>query len=313
MNIPRSRSPSTSPDDINDGSRPYKINAPLSKIASHSYTKSASSFAVPNVESSSMTDEAKNNSTTTGDRLDIRISTIIDQLPSPIRFEATPQKDVKSTGNGKSSPALHAATNTRPSEETLRLVPARDSRYTSQHARDGRTYLLLRSTGGDPIKLFIRLVGDHERAMVRVGGGWADLAEFLRQFVEHHGSKAPASGPRVVQQLPSSTATFANRTKSGTLSSLSDRNQDDQASDSGSSHGASPIRTPNLGSSSPMMTSPIATPNYVFHKAGPYTTPTQVGVGRWTPNKSTVAGSSSSPRRSAGYRSGRSRIVLGGD
>ena len=27
-----------------------------------------------------------------------------------------------------------------------------------------------------------------ERAMVRVGGGWADLAEYLKVYVAHHGS-----------------------------------------------------------------------------------------------------------------------------
>jgi len=36
------------------------------------------------------------------------------------------------------------------------------------------------------LKLFIRLVGSEERVMVRVGGGWMDLDEFLWQYAEHH-------------------------------------------------------------------------------------------------------------------------------
>ena len=30
--------------------------------------------------------------------------------------------------------------------------------------------------------------------MVRVGGGWADLGEYLRQYAEHHGRRTISEG-----------------------------------------------------------------------------------------------------------------------
>ena len=51
-------------------------------------------------------------------------------------------------------------------------------------------YHLHRTDGKAPTKLYIRLVGKNgERAMVRVGGGWEDLAEYLKRYVAHHKSK----------------------------------------------------------------------------------------------------------------------------
>jgi len=68
-----------------------------------------------------------------------------------------------------------------------------------------KVYHLSRSTGEAPIKLFVRLVGEHgERVMVRVGGGWADLGEYLKEYASHHGRRTTAESEDKVeiQDLP---------------------------------------------------------------------------------------------------------------
>ena len=56
-----------------------------------------------------------------------------------------------------------------------------------------------------PTKLHVRLVGENgERVMVRVGGGWADLAEYLREYSLHHGTRANQDGKFEVANLPTS-------------------------------------------------------------------------------------------------------------
>jgi hypothetical protein len=53
-----------------------------------------------------------------------------------------------------------------------------------------KLYHLTQPGTDKPIKLFIRRVGENgERVMVRVGGGWSDLGEYLRQYAEHHGRR----------------------------------------------------------------------------------------------------------------------------
>jgi len=71
------------------------------------------------------------------------------------------------------------------------------------HASDQaiKLYHLTQPGVDKPIKLFVRRVGENgERVMVRVGGGWADLGEYLRQYVEHHGRRT-VSGSGVVEIL----------------------------------------------------------------------------------------------------------------
>ncbi|KAI1108990.1 hypothetical protein F5Y14DRAFT_445034 [Nemania sp. NC0429] len=74
------------------------------------------------------------------------------------------------------------------------LAPVRDTRPRSTSSQGIRLYHLSRS-GETPIKLFIRCVGEqNERVMVRVGGGWADLGEYLRDYAVHHGSRSKGEG-----------------------------------------------------------------------------------------------------------------------
>lgn len=62
---------------------------------------------------------------------------------------------------------------------------------TKSTQQDIKVYHLSRSSGEPPIKLFIRCVGEGgQRVMVRVGGGWADLGEYLKEYATHHGRRS---------------------------------------------------------------------------------------------------------------------------
>ncbi|RYC60998.1 hypothetical protein CHU98_g5209 [Xylaria longipes] len=78
----------------------------------------------------------------------------------------------------------------RSATPSFMLAPVRDTRPRSTSSHGIRLYHLSRS-GEMPIKLFIRCVGEqNERVMVRVGGGWSDLGEYLRDYAIHHGSRS---------------------------------------------------------------------------------------------------------------------------
>lgn len=77
--------------------------------------------------------------------------------------------------------------------------------------QDIKLYHLSRGTGEPPIKLFIRCVG--ERVMVRVGGGWADLGEYLKEYAVHHSRRShQGADSRVeVRDMPRSFSSLSTR------------------------------------------------------------------------------------------------------
>jgi hypothetical protein len=79
----------------------------------------------------------------------------------------------------------------------LTLAPAEEATARKAGLSDPEIKLYhLSEQGKDkPIKLFVRRVGENgERVMVRVGGGWADLGEYLRGYAEHHGRCTVSDG-----------------------------------------------------------------------------------------------------------------------
>ncbi|KUI56736.1 hypothetical protein VP1G_04140 [Cytospora mali] len=78
--------------------------------------------------------------------------------------------------------------------------------------QDIKLYHLSRGTGEPPLKLSIRCVG--ERVMVRVGGGWADLGEYLKEYAYHHIRRSHQGGDsRVeVRDMPRSVSSLSTRT-----------------------------------------------------------------------------------------------------
>jgi hypothetical protein len=127
------------------------------------------------------------------DSFDRHVSEVLQRLPSSIRFRTgatTPQPRIGEarTFSGP-RPKL-----TRPQSRAggITIAPADPSpnrRTTAANEPEVKLYHLTQAGREEPIKLFVRLVGEGERVMVRVGGGWADLADYLRQYAEHHGSR----------------------------------------------------------------------------------------------------------------------------
>lgn len=95
--------------------------------------------------------------------------------------------------------------------------PGHLQRQVRQNDSDIMLYHLLQPGKDKPIKLFVRRVGEKgERLMVRVGGGWADLGEYLRQYAEHHSrrvvseGKVEAIGVQGSPDLPRPTSSHSN-------------------------------------------------------------------------------------------------------
>jgi hypothetical protein len=147
--------------------------------------------------------------------------------PSPVRL-ATPDLNPpglnlpslkKSTKDltKRSQSSMSSRMSSRASTPSFMLAPAynKNPRPRPKTSQDIKVYHLSRSTGEAPIKLFIRCVGENgERVMVRVGGGWADLGEYLKEYVSHHGrrSKATDSDKVEIRDLPHISAANSRAT-----------------------------------------------------------------------------------------------------
>ncbi|OJJ69100.1 hypothetical protein ASPBRDRAFT_198667 [Aspergillus brasiliensis CBS 101740] len=159
----------------------------------------------------------------TKDHLDEKISSILSTLPARIHLMSADGQDLDA-GSAATSIPLKARERFRsispqgtPSRSstptpslTLTAAPSR-RRYSHAHAPEEssvKLYHLHRGGKSAPTKLFVRSVGEKgERVMVRVGGGWADLAEYLREYAIHHGRRHVSDTPRVeVQGLSTRTS-----------------------------------------------------------------------------------------------------------
>jgi hypothetical protein len=165
--------------------------------------------------------------------LESKISDILTTIPAHIRLTsrtgATVGKSQRSGVTNKSSKGyLRAARsmNGMKSPE-LTLSPAkhdadhanaatgRKSAAAMRNDNDIKLYHLTRPGIEAPMKLFIRRVGENgERVMVRVGGGWSDLGEFLRNYAEHHGRRAVSDGKFEILGLAANIAEMSPRPES---------------------------------------------------------------------------------------------------
>jgi hypothetical protein len=134
------------------------------------------------------------------DTFDRHVSEVLQRLPSTsIRFKPragaeTPvmNRTAELRGVTASRPKYTGRASSRTSHHAMTLAPAEVSPKKTES--EVKLYHLMQAGREEPIKLFVRLVGDPQRVMVRVGGGWADLAEYLRQYAEHHGSRTVSGG-----------------------------------------------------------------------------------------------------------------------
>ncbi|CAI6100337.1 unnamed protein product [Clonostachys chloroleuca] len=149
-----------------------------------------------------------------------QISQIIDRIPAKIKLTEKPpinlnppdlqlpklrKKPSKEPFNRSRSSLSSRTALSRNATPSFTLSPAKTTRPRQSKGQDIKVYHLARSTGEAPIKLSIRCVGESgERVMVRVGGGWADLSEYLNQYASHHGRRSVVTeNTKVeVQDLP---------------------------------------------------------------------------------------------------------------
>jgi hypothetical protein len=154
------------------------------------------------------------------DQLDEKINSILSTLPGRIHLvdpnneadtsssSSSMDRKVRDRGHSESPQVPSRSITPAPS---LMLMPAARRRLSHAHkAEDSYVKLYHLHHGGQtaPTKLFVRTVGeDGQRVMVRVGGGWADLGEYLREYVIHHGRRKVSETPRVeVQGLTTRTS-----------------------------------------------------------------------------------------------------------
>ncbi|KAL8918688.1 MAG: hypothetical protein Q9172_005317 [Xanthocarpia lactea] len=148
------------------------------------------------------------------DALEARITSILTDIPTNIRLarstediatEMVPSLAKLDTRTTRKSPTprLMRAQTVAPSPPAMTLIPADPK---TKRARNGgcdvQLYHLHQSDQSPPVKLFVRLVGEGERVMVRIGGGWADLAEYLKEYAIHHGRRTVSGGQFDIQGLP---------------------------------------------------------------------------------------------------------------
>ena len=146
---------------------------------------------------------AKVQSMNPDDRIEAKISDILTNLPTHIRLTSglephTPEA-TQSGGVSKDLARRPLAmqlirAQTSVTHPTMTLAPAQIKSSPSRFPNSEPVIKLyhLHQPGKDvPIKLFVRLVGETgERVMVRIGGGWADLAEYLKEYASHHGRRS---------------------------------------------------------------------------------------------------------------------------
>ncbi|KAK7553594.1 hypothetical protein IWX49DRAFT_496961 [Phyllosticta citricarpa] len=134
--------------------------------------------------------------------LEAQIRKIITSVHAPIHLSSSgdnsptdwASRSVRTFSGSRagSRPPSSLRVSRKPSTPSMILSPVKPehgSGNARSFQRDSgiKLYHLIQPGQDKPIKLFVRRVGPNgERVMVRVGGGWADLGEYLRQYVEHH-------------------------------------------------------------------------------------------------------------------------------
>ncbi|KAE8354759.1 hypothetical protein BDV28DRAFT_130296 [Aspergillus coremiiformis] len=183
--------------------------------------KSAPSTGTANEKTSSRPSTPGNQIRRPKDQLDEKISSILTTIPARIHLmsaedrepdtSATPALPLRAKERFRSISPQGSASRSGTPTPSLTLTPAVSRRRYSHAPEESSVKLYHLHQGGKsaPTKLFVRSVGEHgERVMVRVGGGWADLAEYLREYAIHHGRRHVSETPRVeVQGLSSREST----------------------------------------------------------------------------------------------------------
>lgn len=171
------------------------------------------------------------------DHMRKQISQILENIPAKIQLGSRPtvnhlnppdlqlpyskpRPTADRTVRSKSSMSSWASMSSRASTPSFMLAPAPRPRHQRGN-QDIKLYHLSRANGEAPIKLFIRCVGENgERVMVRVGGGWADLGEYLKEYAIHHGRRSHRGSESKVEvrDIPRSSSALSTRRPSASPS-----------------------------------------------------------------------------------------------
>ncbi|KAB2579814.1 hypothetical protein BFW01_g4697 [Lasiodiplodia theobromae] len=136
--------------------------------------------------------------------LEQQIRRLITSVHAPIRLtsgdaEASPVGASSKRAFSDSRPPSSLRVSRKSSIQSITMSAVVSEQDRHRHARYGNSdiklYHLMQPGQAKPIKLFVRRVGENgERLMVRVGGGWADLGEYLRQYADHHSRRVISEG-----------------------------------------------------------------------------------------------------------------------
>ncbi|KAJ5173745.1 uncharacterized protein N7500_001676 [Penicillium coprophilum] len=145
------------------------------------------------------------------DQLDEKINSILNSLPGHIHMvDSNHEVETSSSSSSLDRRMRHRSesptgpTRSSTPAPSLTLRPAGRRRHSHAFKTEDscvKLYHLHHGGQSAPTKLFVRTVGEEgQRVMVRVGGGWADLGEYLREYVIHHGRRKVSETPRVEVQ-----------------------------------------------------------------------------------------------------------------
>lgn len=209
----------------------------------------------------------------TEDQLEEKISSILTTIPARIRLTSGPDANAPEVVRPRSlsgtkrpdilSPAMRSSRNSSEGP-SLTLAPAY-TKSSPSSASPGdpeiRLYHLHQAGKDVPIKLYVRLVGEYgERVMVRVGGGWADLGEYLKEYANHHGRRSVSDGRFEIKGLPHGQSTSSVTT----LASLSTTPTSRPGSALGRPASALSVRKSRFASGSPADFALPSTPDQPF-------------------------------------------------
>ncbi|KAJ5437431.1 hypothetical protein N7445_005975 [Penicillium cf. griseofulvum] len=156
------------------------------------------------------------------DQLDEKISSILNSLPGHIHMvDSNHEVDTSSSSSSLDRRMRHGSesptgpTRSSTPAPSMMLMPAGRRRHSHAFKTEDscvKLYHLHHGGQSAPTKLFVRTVGEEgQRVMVRVGGGWADLGEYLREYVIHHGRRKVSETPVWSARPPSSLTVHKKR------------------------------------------------------------------------------------------------------
>ncbi|KAA8896312.1 hypothetical protein FN846DRAFT_965308 [Sphaerosporella brunnea] len=149
----------------------------------------------------------------TAAELDQKINELLMTLPQQVKLTASNLQKLNEQSNDKKGASHRPLNMSRSSIPAPKSATSERSSGASAHSRtksrkhisqgDIQCYHLHRNDDAPPMKLYVRLVGN-SRLVCRVGGGWSDLEEYLKEWALHHGSKMHAvSESKVeIQEIP---------------------------------------------------------------------------------------------------------------